>query len=123
MSGPRGGILNLTIKDKAVLYAAYMPFVRDGGMFIPTQRKYSMGDEVFILLSLLDEPEKLPVAGKVIWLTPAGAQGNKAAGIGVQFTGENHIVRDKIETLLAGALRSEERRVGKECRYWWSPDR
>lgn len=107
MSGPRGGILNLTIKDKAVLYAAYMPFVRDGGMFIPTQRKYSMGDEVFILLSLLDEPEKLPVAGKVIWLTPAGAQGNKAAGIGVQFTGENHVVRDKIETLLAGALKSD----------------
>lgn len=107
MSGPRGGILNLTIKDKAVLYAAYMPFIRDGGMFIPTQKKYNMGDEVFILLKLLEEPEKLPVAGKVIWLTPAGAQGNKAAGIGVQFTGDNHTTRDKIETLLAGALKSD----------------
>ena len=104
MSGPRGGILNLTIKDKAVLYAAYMPFIRDGGLFVPTQKKYSMGDEVFILLQLLEETEKIPVAGKVVWVTPAGAQGNKAAGIGVQFTGDNYVARDKIETMLAGAL-------------------
>src|SRR5690554_7485833 len=110
MSGPRGGILNLTIKDKAVLYAAYMPFIRDGGIFIPTQKQYNLGDEVFILLKLLEEPEKIPVAGKVIWLTPTGAQGNKAAGIGVQFTGDNQIARDKIETITLSACRrrSEE---------------
>lgn len=108
MSGaPRGGILSLAIKDKSVLYATYMPFIRNGGMFIPTQKQYQMGDEVFMLLALLDEPERVPVAGKVIWITPKGAQGNKAAGVGVQFTGEDSLARDKIEKLLAGSVTSD----------------
>jgi len=77
--GARNGILSLTIKDKAVLYAAYMPFVKNGGMFIPTGKSYKLGDEVFMLLSLMEEVEKIPVAGKVIWVTPRGAQGNHAS--------------------------------------------
>ena len=103
----RNGILSLTIRDKAVLYAAYMPFVEHGGLFIPTNKSYNLGDEVFMLLSLMDEPEKIPVAGKVIWITPKGAQGNRAAGIGVQFSGEDDMASNKIETYLAGSLESE----------------
>lgn len=105
--GPRNGILSLTIKDKAVLYAAYMPFVAHGGLFIPTNKLYKLGDEVFMLLNLMDEPEKIPVAGKVIWITPRRAQGNRAAGIGVQFNGQDDMARSKIETYLAGALQSD----------------
>jgi type IV pilus assembly protein PilZ len=104
---PRSGILSLTIKDKAVLYAAYMPFIQGGGLFIPTSKQYQLGEEVFMLLKLMEEPEKIPVAGKVIWVTPKGAQGNKVAGIGVQFTGEEGLAKDKIETYLAGALTSD----------------
>ncbi len=106
---PRQGILSLTIKDKGALYAAYMPFVKNGGLFIPTNRDYKLGDEVFMLLKLMEESEKLPIVGKVIWITPKGAQGNRVAGIGVQFAadqdGEN--ARKKIETYLGGALKSD----------------
>ena len=106
MSGTsaRQGILSLAIKDKGALYNAYMPFVKGGGIFVPTVRKYGLGDEVFILLTLLDDKERLPVAGKVCWITPAGAQGNRTAGIGVQFndSAEAERVRSKIETNLAG---------------------
>ena len=63
------GILSLTIKDRAVLYAAYMPFVRHGGLFVPTNKKYELGEELFILLSLMDEPEKIPISGIVVWIT------------------------------------------------------
>ena len=105
--GPRNGILSLTIKDKSVLYAAYMPFVKHGGLFIPTNKNYRLGDEGFMLLNLMDEPEKIPVAGKVIWVTPKGAQGNRAAGIGVQFSDQDNTARSKIETYLAGALQSD----------------
>jgi len=105
--GPRNGILSLTIKDKAVLYAAFMPFIKNGGLFIPTNKKYKLGAEVFILLSLMDEPEKLPIAGKVVWITPKGAQGSRAAGIGIQFNNEDDMVLKKIETYLAGALDSD----------------
>jgi|TARA_B110000008_G_scaffold33089_1_gene29391 type IV pilus assembly protein PilZ len=104
---PRSGILSLTIKDKAVLYAAYMPFIQGGGLFIPTGKQYELGEEVFMLLKLMDEPEKIPVAGKVVWLTPKGAQGNKVAGIGVQFTGDDTMAKNKVETYLAGALQSD----------------
>lgn len=105
--GPRNGILSLAIKDKSVLYAAYMPFIKNGGLFIPTNKHYRLGDEVFMLLSLMDEPEKIPVAGKVIWLTPKGAQGNRAAGVGVQFNEGDNAARNQIETHLAGTLRSD----------------
>src|SRR5690606_26656983 len=81
----RQGILSLAIKDKGALYNAYMPFISNGGIFVPTTKRYSVGDEVFILLTLMDEKERLPVAGQVVWITPAGAQGNRTAGIGVQF--------------------------------------
>jgi type IV pilus assembly protein PilZ len=105
--GARNGILSLAIKDKAVLYAAYMPFIQNGGLFIPTKKEYEIGDEVFMLLSLMDEPEKLPVAGKVVWVTPKGAGGTKAAGIGVQFNDQDDVARNKIETYLAGTLQSD----------------
>ncbi len=106
--GARNGILSLTIKDKNVLYAAYMPFVKNGGMFIPTNKSYKLGDEVFMLLSLMDEAEKIPVAGKVVWITPRGAQGNRAAGIGVQFSDQDNTAINKIETYLAGMLGSDK---------------
>jgi type IV pilus assembly protein PilZ len=104
----RQGILSLTIKDKSALYAAYMPFIKGGGLFIPTKKEYKLGEEVFMLLTLMDEAEKLPVAGKIVWVTPVGAQGNRAAGIGVQFSSqdEGH-ARNKIEGFLAGALDSD----------------
>ncbi|MDJ0805490.1 MAG: PilZ domain-containing protein [Gammaproteobacteria bacterium] len=106
--GPRQGILSLTIKDKNALYAAYMQFVQNGGLFIPTTKQYRLGDEVFMLLTLMDEAERLPVAGKIIWITPVGAEGNRAAGIGVQFSDQDGgAARNKIEGYLAGALKSD----------------
>ena len=105
---PRQGILSLTIKDKSALYAAYMPFIKGGGLFIPTKKSYQLGEEVFMLLTLMDETEKIPVAGKIVWITPPGAQGNRAAGIGVQFSDQDEgVARNKIEGYLAGALESD----------------
>ena len=76
----RNGILSLTIKDKAVLYSAYMPFLENGGLFVPTNKGYHVGDEVFMLLTLMDEPEKIPIAGKVVWVTPPGSPGQPHRG-------------------------------------------
>ncbi len=106
-TGAKSGILSLTIKDKAVLYAAFMPFIENGGLFIPTNKQYMVGDEVFMLLNLMDEPEKIPVAGKVVWITPKRAQGNRAAGIGVQFSSQDDTATKKIENYLAGIVDSD----------------
>ena len=109
-SGARQGILSLAVKDKAALYNAYMPYIRQGGIFVPTPRRYFIGDEVFLLLTLPDSSERLPVAGKVCWVTPTGAQGNRTAGIGVQFadSAEAETVKGKIETFLAGTLEADK---------------
>ncbi|NII10327.1 PilZ domain-containing protein [Oleiagrimonas sp. C23AA] len=108
-ASPRQGILSLKIKDQSALYNAYMPFLKGGGLFVPTAQSYQLGDEVVLLISLLEEAERLSVAGKVVWITPVGAQANRTAGIGVQFndSSDGETARDKIETLLGGMLNSE----------------
>lgn len=107
ISAPKPGVLSLAIKEKAALYAAYMPFLVGGGLFIPTTKPFKIGEEVFMLLSLIDDPLKLKVVGHVVWITPI-AQGNKPQGIGVQFNEKSGGLeaRTKIEGLLGNALKS-----------------
>jgi type IV pilus assembly protein PilZ len=100
------GILSLNIESKEELYKAYMPFVSNGGIFIPTTRAYQLGEEVFMLLTLMDDPDKIPVTGKVVWVTPKAAQGGRKPGIGIQLSPEDTTIVQKIETYLAGALNS-----------------
>ena len=68
LAGGRQGILSINIKDLNALYAAYMPFVKNGGLFIPTNKSYQLGDEVFMLLSLMGEAEKIPVTQLVTFI-------------------------------------------------------
>ncbi|MDP5239597.1 PilZ domain-containing protein [Uliginosibacterium sp. 31-16] len=104
----RAGVLSLNINSKSALYAAYMPFIKGGGLFIPTNRNYAPGDEVFMLLQLMDDPSRLAVKGKVAWVTPANAQNSKTQGIGVQFAPDEggNVVKVKIEQVLGGAIGS-----------------
>jgi type IV pilus assembly protein PilZ len=104
----RPSVLSLAIKEKAALYAAYMPFLKHGGMFVPSSKPYKLGDEIYLILALMDDPNKYPIAGKVAWITPAGANNNKAQGIGVHFPDDETGQRAKlrIEEILGAALRS-----------------
>ncbi|MCB1886955.1 MAG: PilZ domain-containing protein [Rhodocyclaceae bacterium] len=104
----RPAVVSLNINSKSALYAAYMPFLKNGGMFVPTTKAYQLGDEVFMLLQLMDDPAKHPVAGQVVWITPQGAQGNRTIGIGVHFNEDDtaKVVRGSIEKILAGHLGS-----------------
>ena len=105
---PRPSVLSLAIKEKAALYAAYMPFLKNGGMFVPTVKPHKIGDEIYLILALMDDPNKYPIAGKVAWVTPAGAHNNKTQGIGVHFPDDETGQRAKlrIEEILGAALRS-----------------
>jgi type IV pilus assembly protein PilZ len=107
-AGGRPSVLSLNINSKSALYAAFIPILRNGGIFIPTTRTYALGEEVFLLLSLMDDPTKMPVVGKVVWVSPANAQNNRPQGIGVHFNSDESGVetKRKIEALLAGALNS-----------------
>jgi type IV pilus assembly protein PilZ len=104
----RPSVLSLAIKEKAALYAAYMPFLKNGGIFVPTAKPYKLGDEIYLILALMDDANKYPIAGKVAWITPPGANNNKAQGIGVHFPTDETGKRAKlrIEEILGAALRS-----------------
>lgn len=104
----RPGVFTLVIRSKAALYAAWIPLLKGGGIFLPSNRSHALGDEVLILLTLLDDPNKIPLQGSIAWINPAHSTGNRPQGIGVQLhdsdTGRD--LRKRVEGLLAGALQS-----------------
>ena len=105
-SNARQGILSLAVKDKAALYSAYMPFVKNGGIFVPTPRDYRLGDDVYVLLTLPEDTQRYPVAGRVAWVTPARAAGNRIQGVGIQFPKDEKSLqlKAKIEAILGSSL-------------------
>ncbi|MBA4743200.1 MAG: PilZ domain-containing protein [Azoarcus sp.] len=109
-TGPsaRPSVLSMNINSKSALYAAYMPFLANGGIFVPTPKQYRLGDEVFVLLQLMDDPTKHAVAATVAWITPPGAQGGKIQGVGLHFSPDEagKALRSRVETVLAGLVGS-----------------
>ena len=106
---PRPSVIQLAIKEKSALYAAYMPLFTTGGLFIPTTRDYQLGDAVYVLISLPDDPQRYPVAGKVAWVTPAKAANNRTQGVGVMFPEDekSEALRQKIEEILGAHMASD----------------
>ena len=109
-TAPRPSVMQLNIKEKAALYAAYIPFFEEGGIFVPTPREYKLGDDVYVLLTLPDDPQRYPVAGRVAWVTPARAAGNRTQGVGIQFPKDekSRQLKHKIEEILGTALASDK---------------
>ena len=105
----RPSIVQLNIREKAALYAAYIPLFKEGGVFIPATRDYKLGDDVYVLLTLPDDTQRYPVAGKVAWITPARAAGNRIQGIGVRFPSDEKslILKTRIEEILGAHLASD----------------
>jgi type IV pilus assembly protein PilZ len=104
----RPGVFTLVIRSKSALYAAWMPLLKGGGIFLPSSKAHALGEEVLILLSLLDDPNKIPLQGHIAWINPAHSAGNRPQGIGVQLN-DGEVARElkkKVEGLLAGALQS-----------------
>lgn len=105
----RPSVIQLSIKEKAALYAAYIPLFADGGIFIPSSRDYRLGDDVYVLLSLPDDPQRYPVAGKVAWITPSKASGSRTQGVGIRFPADekSRLLKVKIEEILGASLGSD----------------
>lgn len=102
-------VISLAIKDPAVLYSAYMPFVSHGGLFIPTKKAFNMGDMLSLVISIMEDTVKYPVDGKVIWITPS-TNNTRTPGIGVQFTGPNaEDLSKKIQNTLLGKVNNTDR--------------
>lgn len=104
----RPSVIQLAIKEKSALYAAYIPLFTEGGIFVPTARAYELGDDVYVLLTLPNDPQRYPVAGKVAWVTPPKAANNRAQGVGILFPKDekSRMLKLKIEEILGVHLAS-----------------
>ncbi len=104
----RPSVIQLVFREKGALYAAFIPLLTDGGLFVPTTREYRLGDDIYLLLSLPDDPQRYPVAGKVAWITPPNASGGRTQGVGVSFPGDEKtkLLRLRIEEILGTAIGS-----------------
>jgi type IV pilus assembly protein PilZ len=104
----RPSVIQLVFREKGALYAAYMPLFSEGGLFVPTTRDYKLGDDIYLLLSLPEDPQRYPVAGKVGWITPANASGGRTQGVGVRFPADekSRALKQKIEEALGTSLSS-----------------
>ena len=111
-AGPvtRPSVIQLVFREKGALYAAYIPMLTDGGLFVPTTRDYRLGDDIYLLLTLPDDPQRYPVAGKVAWITPPNASGGRTQGVGVRFPSDEKTrgLRIKIEELLGTSIQSSK---------------
>lgn len=109
IASPRPSVIQLAIKEKAALYAAYIPLFKEGGIFIPSARDYKLGDDIYLLLSLPNEPQRYPLAGKVAWISPARAANNRTQGVGVEFPADekSRQLKQKIEEILGAHLASD----------------
>lgn len=103
----RPNVLSLSIKDQAGLYGAYMPFLTRGGIFVPSNRPFRLGEPVFLVLSLLDRPQKYQVQGTVAWITPAGTP-MKTPGVGVHLPDDDNgrALKRAVEELLGKTIES-----------------
>lgn len=106
----RPSVIQLVFREKGALYAAYIPLLTDGGLFVPTAREYKLGEDIYLLLSLPDDPQRYPVAGKVAWITPANASGGRTQGVGVRFPADEKTrgLKLKIEELLGTSISSSK---------------
>ncbi len=104
-----GGIIQANIPDVETLFASYMPYVVGGGLFVPSKQAVKIGDEVFVLTTLPEQSQKVPLTGKVIWISQK-QNGIKPQGFGIQLAGEKGIYfKSEAERMLAG-LKTEGRR-------------
>lgn len=86
--------LTLEVNTQAQLTTAYMPYIKNGGIFIKTSTVYEFGKEVHLDLTLFSS--KVTISGKVIWIAENG--------VGIQFAADAIAkdLRSKIENYLTG---------------------
>ncbi len=106
---PRPSVIQLAFKDLPSLAASYMPLLSNGGLFVPTERGFQLGESIYVLLTLPDDPQRYPIAAKVAWVTPARSAGGRVQGVGMHFPTDDKTLqlRTKIEATLNSYVGSD----------------
>ena len=105
----RPTVLQLRMDTPLDLYQAYISVFSEGGLFVQTHRDYQMGDELYGLLTLPQDPKRHPFIGHVAWITPANSSTGRPQGVGLRFSADARgaILKNTIETALGSLLGSQ----------------
>lgn len=105
--------IQLYFKARHHLYMSYMPDVQTFGLFVPTSRDLEIGQNIHVLLKILDEPERSFISARVIDKREAGNKAEKPKGLFLQFDDENSLeLKNKIDELLSDFTPNTEQK------YW-----
>lgn len=104
-----GRMMSVSLKDKPTAYYSYMPFLEYGGIFVPTNDQFTMGEEVLLILELFDESEKLFLRTRVVWINLSRTTNGQPQGIGLAFGNDEASIKCKnyIEEQLPGLLHTD----------------
>ncbi|MDO5687289.1 MAG: PilZ domain-containing protein [Neisseria sp.] len=99
-------MITLNIRDRTMLYSSYMSYLKSGGLFVVTSDEFTMGEEVLLVLEIMEHDAKFPLRTHVVWQNPKGNNPMRPGGIGLAFSGDDvsKQARTVIETNLAGLL-------------------
>lgn len=102
-SAPAGGMIPFAPTDAMALYQSYMPFLKNGGLYVTGNKKFDLGHEVLLLVKLPGHEERTPAIGKVVLVNRSNSVA-RPSGVGVQLadTPENTVLREKIDVIVAG---------------------
>lgn len=101
-------IVPLRFKNANQLYKSYMPWLKNGGLFVPTNKRFEMGQEVLLMVVLPETNDKLPAAGVVAWACPKDVTGHNKPGVGVEFIDEEGVaLRLRIEGMLIEQMKTK----------------
>lgn len=81
--------LKYELKNQMELNFSYMPFIKDGGLFVPTDEKFHLGEHIIIEIQFPNHTEYKEVSGRIVWITPPNSLYQIYPGIGIQFIGDN----------------------------------
>ena len=101
-------MITLKLPEKGMLYNCYMPFLEHGGLFVPTDDVFSIGQDILLAVEIGNHPKRfLPT--KVAWVNPARTSAHRPKGIGLAFTSHEICLQTKnlIEAELGNSLRSD----------------
>lgn len=100
-------LANLKLKPED-LNKAYLPFIKGGGLFIPSnEQNFQMDEEIFLKVDLEGAAEPFRLVGKVAWISTHTDGKEYPRGIGVQFQDEegkrlNMEIKSLLQTLNKG---------------------
>lgn len=98
-----------TFSDLLSLKRAFMPFVVEGGIFIPTQNDYQLGELIKATITLPESKHDYTFTGEIIWISPKSFQNH--TGIGITCNGDEGHAFEKAVIEALSELKGDDKEL------------